>query len=65
MVVIEEVTKEVLPDTTALIFWLKNRNNKRWKDVKRQEIVSEDKKPLMICITDQYKAKEEKEAKKH
>ncbi|OJV50527.1 MAG: hypothetical protein BGO31_14285 [Bacteroidetes bacterium 43-16] len=26
------VTKEVAPDTTAAIFWLKNRQAKKWKD---------------------------------
>jgi hypothetical protein len=55
LVVMQEITKQVVPDTTAIIFWLKNRNNKRWKDLKRQEIVSDEKKPLMICITDQSK----------
>ena len=42
MVVTKEVTKQVAPDVTAQIFWLKNRNNKRWKDVKRQEITGKD-----------------------
>lgn len=26
------VTKEVIPDTTAQIFWLKNRKPKQWRD---------------------------------
>ena len=33
---IEIVEKEVPPDTTAAIFWLKNRNPKLWRD--RQDI---------------------------
>lgn len=34
-----ETTKYVPPDTTAAIFWLKNRHATRWQDVNRQEIV--------------------------
>jgi hypothetical protein len=34
MVVTKEVTKEVLPDTTAQIFWLKNRKPDVWRDKK-------------------------------
>ena len=32
MKVTKEVTKEVLPDTTAQIFWLKNRKPEMWRD---------------------------------
>ena len=32
MVITKEVTKEVQPDTTAQIFWLKNRRPDRWRD---------------------------------
>ena len=28
----KEVTKEVVPDTTAQIFWLKNRRPDKWRD---------------------------------
>lgn len=28
----KRVTKQVVPDTTALIFWLKNRKPKQWRD---------------------------------
>lgn len=28
----KEVTKQVSPDTTALIFWLKNRKPEKWRD---------------------------------
>lgn len=34
--VTKEVTKEVAPDTTAQIFWLKNRKPEQWRD--KQEI---------------------------
>ncbi len=30
--VTKEVTKEVAPDTTAQIFWLKNRKTQEWRD---------------------------------
>lgn len=32
LVVTKVVTKEVLPDTTAQIFWLKNRKSDVWRD---------------------------------
>lgn len=35
----ERVTKHVPPDTTAQIFWLKNRKPAEWRD-KREEVVS-------------------------
>lgn len=34
LVVTKEVTKEVQPDTTAQIFWLKNRKPTEWRDKK-------------------------------
>ncbi|EPY06641.1 hypothetical protein PAALTS15_13592 [Paenibacillus alvei TS-15] len=36
MVLVEEKTKEVSPDVTAQIFWLKNRRPDKWRD--KQEI---------------------------
>lgn len=32
MSVTKEVAKEVVPDTTAQIFWLKNRRPDKWRD---------------------------------
>lgn len=40
-VVIGEGTKHVPPDSTAMIFWLKNRQPKKWRD--RQEVQVEAK----------------------
>ncbi len=37
LVVTKEVTKEVVPDTTAQIFWLKNRKPDEWRDKKDVE----------------------------
>lgn len=38
LVVTKEVTKEVLPDTTAQIFWLKNRKPEQWRDKQDVEL---------------------------
>ena len=35
LVVTKEVTKEVVPDTTAQIFWLKNRKPDEWREIGR------------------------------
>lgn len=32
LIVTKEVVKEVVPDTTAQIFWLKNRKPAQWRD---------------------------------
>jgi hypothetical protein len=34
---VTRTTKQVLPDTTAIMFWLQNRAPHRWKNVKRVE----------------------------
>lgn len=34
----KRVTKEVVPDTTAQIFWLKNRRPDKWKDKQDVEV---------------------------
>ena len=36
------------PDTTAAIFWLKNRRPDRWRDVKAQEISGKDGGPVQV-----------------
>jgi hypothetical protein len=38
MSVTKKVTKTVAPDTTAAIFWLKNRKPKEWRDKKETEL---------------------------
>ena len=40
-VVTKEVTKEVVPDTTAQIFWLKNRKPNEWRDKQNVELEGE------------------------
>lgn len=37
-VLVEEKTKEVVPDVTAQIFWLKNRKSDVWRDKKETEL---------------------------
>lgn len=32
LVITKEITEEVAPDTTAIIYWLKNRKPEMWKD---------------------------------
>jgi hypothetical protein len=41
-----EYIKHYPPDTTAAIFWLKNRQSKKWRD--RHEITGEDGGPLQV-----------------
>ncbi len=38
LVVTKTVVKEVVPDTTAQIFWLKNRKPDAWRDKKEVEV---------------------------
>ena len=40
-VLVESKTKEVAPDTTAQIFWLKNRKSDKWRDKPGYEDTSE------------------------
>lgn len=50
------------PDTTAAIFWLKNRQPGKWRDVQRTEAVIEGVKPppnLNIIIEDNGHGKDE------
>lgn len=34
---VEEYTKELPPDTTAIIYWLKNRQPDKWRDVRKAD----------------------------
>lgn len=42
--------KHVPPDTTAMIFWLKNRRPEFWRDVKAQELSGLNGEKLVINI---------------
>lgn len=43
-------TEHHAPDTTAAIFWLKNRRPDRWRDVKAQEVSGPNGKQLTVEI---------------
>lgn len=53
MVVTKEVTKEVVPDTTAQIFWLKNRKPEKWRDKKDVEHSGSVNNPFAALSTEQ------------
>ena len=44
------VTRRAPPDTTAIIFWLKNRRSADWHDAKRHEHTGKDGAPLNVGI---------------
>jgi hypothetical protein len=39
---------KIAPDTTAAIFWLKNRQTAKWRDIKAVELTGADGGPLAI-----------------
>lgn len=43
--------ENVQPDTTAAIFWLKNRKPEQWRDVSRQERTGPDGGPQQLNVT--------------
>lgn len=51
MVITKEVRKEVVPDTTAQIFWLKNRRPDLWRD--RKEVGVEGSLNTASSLTDE------------
>jgi len=44
--------KVALPDTTACIFWLKNRRPVDWRDKRQHEVTQEMRGPLTIVVTE-------------
>lgn len=46
-------TKHIPPDTTAIIFWLKNRRPDEWRD--RQKVELEQTEPVRITLGDDVK----------
>lgn len=49
---IETTEKEVLPDTTAQIFWLKNRDPEKWRDRQTHDVTISPFEELMKSISD-------------
>lgn len=50
MILTKVEKKQQAPDTTSIIFWLKNRDPERWRDVNRQRIELPDG-PLQVTNT--------------
>lgn len=52
---VRKVTRHVAPDTTAQIFWLKNRKPKQWRDKMENTvgIETEDLSPLVELLKDE------------
>lgn len=48
MVETKRVKKEVVADTTAQIFWLKNRKPEQWRDKRETEVTGKDGGPIEI-----------------
>ena len=57
LAVTKKVTKHIEPNVTAQIFWLCNRNSKRWKNRKSHEITGEDGGPIPVTVIDYSKVK--------
>lgn len=51
MVETKRVTKEVQGDTTAQIFWLKNRRPDLWRDKQQHELTGEEGGPINIIFS--------------
>jgi hypothetical protein len=52
---VEETVKEIPPDTTACIFWLKNRRPAEWRDKQQTEITGAEGKSIEITLVDPSK----------
>jgi len=50
LILTKEVLKQIVPDTTAQIFWLKNRRPKNWRDKHEFEHSGSERKPLRIIL---------------
>ncbi len=52
-----EIEKHYPPDTTAAIFWLKNRQRDKWRDKQDHEITGKDGGPIeaLALTKDEYK----------
>jgi len=51
----KRVTKEVLPDPTSMIFWLKNRCKDQWRDKREVENIVEVRVPMIEEVRDTFK----------
>lgn len=46
LIEVKRTTKDVAPNVTALIFWLKNRQSEKWRDTKNVNAAVEVKNPF-------------------
>ncbi|MHB8916547.1 MAG: helix-turn-helix domain-containing protein [Desulfocucumaceae bacterium] len=46
----ETYIKHYPPDTTAAIFWLKNRQSAKWRDTQNMELTGKDGGPLTVKL---------------
>lgn len=60
-VLVKEKTKEVVPDVTAQIFWLKNRKPDQWRDKQQTEVTGANGEPLQVLFNIPRPPKKEKE----
>lgn len=61
--VIKKVKKHIAGDTTAQIFWLKNRKPDEWRDKQDVNVTSDDWVQGLKTLTDSYRNDEGREAK--
>lgn len=55
MMITKTVTKEVQPDTTAQIFWLKNRRANKWRDKQDIQVEANITNPYEGLTTEELK----------
>lgn len=63
-VIVKKYTKQHIPDVTACIFWLKNRQPARWREGSRFEFVGKDGaalQPAQVVVTLPANGREAKE----
>lgn len=48
LMITKEVTKQIVPDTTAQIFWLKNRQPDKWREKIEKTDISSDEKVVIV-----------------
>ena len=60
---VKVVTKEVKPDPTSMIFWLKNRKPAEWKDKKNIDVTSKGKEISAMTEEEREKRRQELRAK--
>ena len=55
IVVSQRYTEVYAPDVTACIFWLKNRQPDRWRDVHKHEVAGDGGEPIQLAYVPKSK----------